>query len=294
MAKIMRITIAAAMFVTLFLPPLGASPDRVYLSPMEESRWTLTVDSPIRCEIEHIIPRFGKAVFYQESAREMGLKFVSDHHFRKDLNVAFHSVTANWKSIQTQAVIADLATTGGNDPLVEAKSSAARHAYFELQQGYQPSLFFIDDDDGFNSVSVILSTVRFRDVEADFGRCISNLHPYHFDDIKNTLVHFEFDEEFPHEDEESLVLGRVIDYLKVDPSVKGLVVSGHADFKGSDCYNDSLSARRAWYVYDYLVASGIEPRLIEVKFYGESAPLDKGKSDMARAKNRRVKVDLQR
>jgi len=269
-----------------------ASTDRVYMSAMEKSRWVLTADSPIRCEIEHQIPRFGKAIFYQESGRFLRLKVVSDHHYKKDLDITFRSVTANWKGIQTEADLGRFKTTGGNNPLLNIKSDAARHAYFELQQGYQPSLFFVDDQDGFNSVAIILSTVNFRDVEADFGSCLTQLHRYHFDDIKTAKVHFEFDDEFPLEQEEDRALGKMLDYLKVDDSVKSLVISGHTDFKGSECYNETLSARRAWYVYDYLVQNGIDPKQLDLRFYGETKPIRKGKDDNSRAVNRRVTVTL--
>lgn len=264
------------------------------MSPMEESQWTLSVNTPIRCEIEHVIPLFGKAMFYQESGRPLKLKFVSRHNYKKDMAVAFQSVTANWKGVQTQSTLADLKTSGLMDPLVDINATTARYAYFELQQGKQPSLFFIDDEDGFNSVSIILSTVRFRDVEAKFGECISQLHPYNFDDINKALVHFEFDDEFPLEEEEDRALSKILAYLQVDPGVTEIKISGHADFKGAVCYNDSLSARRAWYIYDYLVASGVDPKMLKVEYFGESRPLVKGKDDKARATNRRVSVTLMR
>ena len=287
----MRYLIIAGLIFSIW-STAQAGPDRVYMSSMEDSKWTLSVASPIRCEIEHVIPQFGKAVFYQESGRPLRLKFVSRHDYKKDLNVAFRSVTANWKGVQTQATLADLKTSGVKDSLVDIEDDTARYSYFELQQGNQPSLFFIDDVDGFNSVSVILSTVRFRDVEEDFGSCIAQLHPYNFEDIRVARVHFEFDEEFPQPEEEDAALAKILAYMKLDPSVKKLRISGHADFKGTECYNDTLSARRAWYIYDYLVSSGIEPAQLELEYFGEDRPLAKGKDDEARAINRRVTVTM--
>lgn len=269
-----------------------ASKDRIYLSPMEQSKWILSVDSPLRCEIEHVIPRFGKAVFFQESGRRLQLKVESHHRFKKNLDISFRSVTANWKGIQTEADLARLKSTGSNNPLVSVTNNAARHAYFELQQGYQPSLFFIDDEDGFNSVSVILSTVNFRDVEADFGSCLTRLHPYHFDEVKTARVHFEFDDEFPKEQEEERAFVKMLDYLKVDDAVHTLLISGHTDFKGTECYNETLSARRAWYVYDYLIQSGVDPKRLQVEFYGETQPFKTGRDDSSRALNRRVTVTM--
>lgn len=279
-------------YLVLYMASSIASTDRVYMSPMEKSSWVLTHNSPLRCEIEHIIPRFGKAVFYQESGRQLQLKVLSDHHFKKDLEISFRSLSANWKGIHTEAEMAMLKTSGNNNPLVKVSSNTSRNAYFELQQGYQPGLFFVDDDDGFNSVAVILSTVRFRDVEADFGRCLTRLHAYHFDDIKTTKVHFEFDDEFPKEQEEDRALQKILAYIKLDESVHTLLISGHTDYKGPECYNETLSARRAWYVYDYLIQSGVDPKRLQVEFYGETRPLKKAKDDDARALNRRVTVTM--
>lgn len=281
----------AMLVLLLCRSPVYASSDRVYMSPMEKSLWTLTVDDPLRCEIEHTIPRFGKAVFYQESGRSLQLRVETNHVYKKDMPVAFRSVTAGWKGIQYQTELANLASTG-NRALVDIKSTAARHAYFELEQGYQPSLFFRDEEDGLNQVAVILSTVHFRDVEADFGACITRLHRYHFDDIQLARVHFDFDEEFPREEEEDHALQKILEYIRLDSSVKTLLIEGHADFKGSECYNDTLSARRAWYVYDYLIQSDVDPRMLEVRFYGESKPRKKGRDDTSRAVNRRVTVRM--
>lgn len=270
-----------------------ASASRVYMSPMEKSSWVMTQDSVLRCEIEHVIPQFGKAVFYQESGRQLKLKFLSNQHYKKNLDISFRSVTASWKGVHTEANLASLKTTGSN-PFVRVANNAARQAFFELQQGYQPSLFFVDDEAGFNAVSVILSTVNFRDVEEEFNSCLSRLYPYHFDDVKKALVHFDFDEEFPALDEEDRALSGLLDYIKVDDSVKHILISGHTDFKGTECYNETLSARRAWYIYDYLIQSNVDPKMLRVEFKGESEPLVKGKDDISRAQNRRVEVTLQK
>ena len=269
----------------------SASTERIYLSPMEQSKWVITQDSRLRCEIEHTIPRFGKVIFYQESGRSLKLRVETLHSYKKDLTISFRSVTANWKGIHTESELATLKSSGHHQ-LVDVTSNAARHAYFELQQGFQPSLFFVDDEDGLKSVSVILSTVNFRDVEADFGLCMTRLFNYHFEDIKTARVHFEFDDEFPKMDEEERALKNMLEYIKLDDAVHTLVISGHTDFKGSDCYNETLSARRAWYVYDYLVQNGVDPRRLQLEFYGETQPLKKGRDDASRAINRRVTVTM--
>jgi len=263
------------------------------MSAMEESSWNLISDTRLSCEMEHRIPGFGKAVFYQQSGRPMGLKFISDFRYKKDLEVAFRSISASWKGVQTVADLAKLKSTGSHS-MVSISSNAASFAYFELRQGYQPSLFFINDELGEQTVSVILSTVNFRAVDAPFSDCVARLYPDHFDDVKLARVQFDFDDEFPLPAEEERALARLLDYIKIDPDVSTILVSGHTDYKGSECYNETLSARRAWYVYDYLLQSGIAPAKLRIEFKGESAPLVNGKDDKSRARNRRVEVRLQK
>jgi len=268
-----------------------ASTPRLYISPMEASRWALTLDSVLRCEIEHDIPRFGKAVFYQEAGRDLKLEVRTSQAYRKNIDIVLRSVTAGWKGIQYQTELARLKSEGGYR-LIDLATDHARHAYLELEQGYQPSLFFQNPEDDMNHVAAVLSTVNFRAVQESFSACVSRLHPDNFEDVRQARVHFDFDEEFPLLEEEEQAFKRMLAYIRVDPAIDHLVISGHADYKGSECYNDSLSARRAWYVYDYLVQSGIEPAKLRVEFHGESRPLKKDRNDAARAANRRVTVTL--
>lgn len=69
-------------------------------------------------------------------------------------------------------------------------------------------------------------------------------------------------------------------------------VHGHTDDVGSDAYNQELSERRAQAVRDYLVEAGIGSEIITTKGYGKSKPLLAAKTPDARAKNRRVEVEI--
>jgi len=69
-------------------------------------------------------------------------------------------------------------------------------------------------------------------------------------------------------------------------------VHGHTDDVGSDAYNRELSERRAQAVRDYLVEAGISSTIITTKGYGKSKPLVTAKTPEARAKNRRVEVEI--
>jgi outer membrane protein OmpA-like peptidoglycan-associated protein/methionine-rich copper-binding protein CopC len=67
-------------------------------------------------------------------------------------------------------------------------------------------------------------------------------------------------------------------------------VGGHADFHGSERYNQGLSERRSQTIIDMLAKDGIDATRLVKKGYSEDKPLDPAKSDEARMKNRRVEI----
>jgi outer membrane protein OmpA-like peptidoglycan-associated protein len=76
-----------------------------------------------------------------------------------------------------------------------------------------------------------------------------------------------------------------------DPS-RELIITGHADQRGEDVYNDSLSARRAQRVADVLVAEGaIDRSRITVVGRGRHDPLVPASASPEQQRlNRRVEV----
>ncbi|HTF18397.1 MAG TPA: OmpA family protein [Chryseolinea sp.] len=83
-------------------------------------------------------------------------------------------------------------------------------------------------------------------------------------------VYFDFDKH--NLDQEDML--RLNDVKKVIDSQPGyqLTISGHADDRGKDNYNERLSRRRASAVAKYLIAQGMNKNRIVMKAYGESRP----------------------
>jgi outer membrane protein OmpA-like peptidoglycan-associated protein len=67
-------------------------------------------------------------------------------------------------------------------------------------------------------------------------------------------------------------------------------VVGHTDLVGKEAYNTGLSQRRANYVRDLLVSSGIKPNTLFVSFYGKARPLVPTQDEVPEPRNRRVEV----
>jgi OOP family OmpA-OmpF porin len=88
-------------------------------------------------------------------------------------------------------------------------------------------------------------------------------------------------------------LDRVIAYLKdhKDVSVR---LSGHTDSVGNAEYNKALSQKRAESAAAYLIANGIGPARISTLGYGESKPLEEGKTEKVFSINRRVEIEFHR
>lgn len=88
------------------------------------------------------------------------------------------------------------------------------------------------------------------------------------------------------------ILKQKAEFLKTYPQI-AVVIEGHTDEGGSKESNLALGDRRAGEVKSFLIREGIETqRLIPVSF-GRERPIDVGKAEESRAKNRRVHFVVQ-
>ncbi len=69
-----------------------------------------------------------------------------------------------------------------------------------------------------------------------------------------------------------------------------LVIEGHADSRGKDDYNLTLSQKRTESVKAYLMSKGIMESRLTAIGYGETRPIADNNTDAGRAKNRRVEL----
>ena len=83
-------------------------------------------------------------------------------------------------------------------------------------------------------------------------------------------VYFDFDK-WNLDAEDVARLGDVRKVLENQPDYQ-LTISGHADDRGKDNYNERLSRRRATAVAKYLTAQGVDKSRIVMKAYGEARP----------------------
>ena len=73
-------------------------------------------------------------------------------------------------------------------------------------------------------------------------------------------------------------------------AVPDIGVIGHTDRTASEEYNHQLSLRRANTIRDMIVASGVDPNVVEVTGHGENNPLVETADNVSEPLNRRVEI----
>lgn len=83
-------------------------------------------------------------------------------------------------------------------------------------------------------------------------------------------------------------LDQVAQCLAGDPNAATVMLTGHADERGTEEYNLALGERRAEAAKRYLVNKGAPSGKLDTVSYGESRPAVNGSNERAWSKNRRV------
>jgi len=86
-------------------------------------------------------------------------------------------------------------------------------------------------------------------------------------------------------------LQKLLDFLTLNPTIH-IEISGHTDDVGNDQANQTLSENRAKAVYQYLIASSIDPQRLIYKGYGQTQPIVPNTSDENRSRNRRTEFKI--
>jgi len=107
-------------------------------------------------------------------------------------------------------------------------------------------------------------------------------------------VYFDYDQAELREAAARELDAIVAHYREWEIRYERLVISGHADDRGSAEYNEVLSAARALAVANYLVSQGVPVELLELDAYGEAEPLvARADTEPEHQLNRRVQFDVE-
>jgi len=127
----------------------------------------MTFTSLLLCEMEHVTPNYGRAIFWREAGRKLRLKLVTEQCFSDALDDELVSQSLNWKPSNKSVRLAGL-ETAGQGTFLEMPDRAAKLTYLELHDDFQPGFFFAENKSLNDSITAQMSTVRFRDAEPAF------------------------------------------------------------------------------------------------------------------------------
>lgn len=286
----------------LVVLPSAQGVQQFHAALTSESVWTVGT-SDQGCELVQVIPRYGRAVFYQGPAEQLRFALHVRQPPVSDGKASVRSVPPAWKH---DAEVLDLGTVPiarSVTPIRWGRIPALR-MYYELENGMMPQIHYPDWGDARDEVVVALSPVRFLEVLPEFLACIDGLRSLHALTTEAVdsgsqaqslpgmmIVHFATDSVLLTAESEA-ALRRFARAVMALPGNRVIVIEGHADRRGPEAYNSNLSLRRARTVQDLLTRVGIGESRILLRAHGERQPVDARDNEFAWLLNRRVSVTV--
>lgn len=284
--SLMLLTSSAAVTLSV-----SANSVRHYSANLDNSIWYIEQDSPLACGLEHRIPRYGKVEFNSKASKNLNLRMQMEMHQLPDnYGVAkIDSVAPRWQPGASTYELGEMSLYKQFDG--ELQKNMAWTVLAELEKGRFPTFYYQDWYQGKDTVAVALSAVNFRTAYDAFKDCVNGLLPFSFDDIAYTVLnHKDNSEKLTYASRQKLE--QISQYLAADGELDLVLVDAYTDSLGARGPNQELSEKRAEEIKQFFVERGIDEQRIETVGHGEDRPVAGNSSELSRAKNRRVVVQL--
>lgn len=293
-------SLIAQVYDPVTLQPLGAYQDTRQAQQLTYARSTTQIDTAhwytggdkFSCSLSQDIKRLGTATFTEHAGG--GTDFIL-HTQRNPLAIGQAMLVAQapvWAPQLTPRTLGPVRVTRGKQA-VQLDDHMSNAMLASLQRGMAPEFQGVAWFDTQQTVDVSMSPKHFLKAYDKFLACSEQLLSKNFEQISRSRVHFDTDK---HEVNAiaRAQLDEIVEYSKVDKSVKRFYIDGHTDNVHDRYYNIELSKRRARAVTAYLVRAGISKKRITTRYHGERYPVVANTSDANRLQNRRVTVRLER
>lgn len=275
------------------LPLAAAQPldAEVYMAGVHESAWQFSGSSAL-CELRHEIPQFGHARFHRLAGGQLGFEINSYQPVPERVEAVLREASPEWEHAPADPLEQMVTVDSGRKPITLDRRPAG-WLLSSLAKGQIGSFDLLDWNDSRKQMRIRLSPVNFQRPYREFKQCLAQLSGKGFESIRQTTVHFPLDVHSLDQTAQERLQG-LADYIQADSSITAVQIAGHADDQGERPYNLRLSARRAKSVRDGLIALGVKSTHLRSRHYGESRPKVRGRTETARAANRRVEIELVR
>jgi len=264
---------------------------RQYSADLDNANWQLTNNTRLNCTLSHEIPNYGIAKFYSSANRRANMEFELDM-LRLPDNYSLaqvRSVAPKWRPGVAGRTLANMKLHKQFSPGLPKK--IAWTMLSELEQGMSPTFYYDDWYSDVDKISVGLSTAKFKKAYNDFIGCVGNLLNYNFDDIKYTVLNYEFgSDKLTRASKRKMNM--ITQYLALDPELDFVLVDGYTDSYGGRETNRKMSLKRANQIKQYLVSNGVAAERIDAEGYGEKRHVASNNTVLGRSMNRRVVIRM--
>lgn len=250
---------------------------------LESAEWKVEGDI-FACRLLQPVPRFGSGGFLKRAGEATVFELRTTGPWLATGSASLQAAAAPWRPGLGDVNLGTVQLVAGDQPLSSSAQQAVR-LLTGLREGRTP---LVTGRDGLaQRVEVRLLPMRFDKAYQDFEACTRKLLAVNFEQIRHSQINFP-DGGDALDDVARAKLDLIDDYLKADPRVNHVVVSGYSDNRGTRLDNRQESRLRALAVMEYLKAKGFPAEQIELRFFGEQYPLVPNTSKTNRARNRRV------
>ncbi len=270
---------------------LAATKDLSFAARMDVAQWQVS-DSILECRLTQPLPLYGDAVFSRRAGESLRFFLATRDNPLRAGTAELVSQPPVWAPQQAPRHLGEASVKRSKQPITLADPLADK-MMAELLKGMTPRFLHIAWYSAVDPIEIGVSPVHFQEAHKHYLRCLSQLLPTSFDQLKHSRVYFKTGKStlLPADAER---LDTVVRYALADKSVTKILVDGHTDDVWDSYYNSDLSRRRAQATVVYLRAKGIDKKIIVRRYHGERRPLVPNNSESNRAKNRRVSVRLER
>ncbi|ATF08767.1 flagellar protein MotY [Candidatus Enterovibrio altilux] len=279
--------------IAVSILPSTANTTKLYGTKPTESVWQVTIDTPVKCRVEHMILNFGNAMFTSRANKKINLdlELEMQRPMGQIEDVALLSMPAAWMPGESAEYIDRLHFYKQFNGYVDGQTAWSILAV--LEDGRFPTFSFREWQNREKRLNVALSPVSFQQSYNEFNSCINRLLKYSFEDIAFTTLHYNKNGDTLNQSS-IIKLAQIAEFIRYSPDINLVFFATYTDNHGAKADNQRISERRAEELKDYFVELGLPKDRIGVEAFGERRPIAENESPIGRNKNRRIVISLGR